>query len=187
MRISCGFIIELYDEEKQEWILVKWNEQGTEHSCKHECSESTHNEEFEQVHIEKLNQIPGETIEDFEERVDAHISTFPIYLIPRNYRLFGLLANVCNNYDIIPNSELRGYPTNISDDASIVTIGWNEETSTFYEIWELIDILDTDIRRPNGVLYWQYIKGELYEFEDIVERIDTYRKTLRARIIMNFG
>jgi hypothetical protein len=172
MRITCGFIIELYNEEKQEWLLVKWNDR---------------NNEFEQVHIEKLDQIPGETNEDFEDRVDAHISTFPIYLIPRNYRLFALLANVCNNYDIIPNAELRGYPTNMSDDATVVSHGWNEETSTFYEIWELMDVLDTDIRRSGGVLYSQYIKNELREFEDIVERIDIYRKTLRARIIMNFG
>lgn len=181
MGIDAWILVEFFNEDTNKWVLMKWN---------------TDTRKFEPAFVETFDfeQIPGESNKEYADRKDAWRETFPIESIQRCYKLFALLSDVCNNYDIVPLSKSKGIPLNISPETNIVLENnvcdeWDCDV-TWFSIGQLEDVYQQDIIRPNGILHPQYTMRGLSKFEQLILNLQQCRningERTTSRIIMWF-
>lgn len=109
MGTDIHILVEFYDQEKKCWVLMKLNQET---------------QKYEPFSVEKLEQIPGETDEKFEEREEEWHYNLPGESVRRDYKLFAEIANVRNEDDIVPWSLPKRFPYDVSQDA-ILASGYN--------------------------------------------------------------
>lgn len=163
MGIDICLFVEFYDETDKVWRLVKWDETLRE---------------FLIVQIdEEPEQAPGDDEEQYEKIIENWRDTFPLGDLRRCYKLFALLSGMRNEYDIIPYSNARGIPDDISPSSRIIVNANVEEELQDRECsWlngrELRDIYENDVVRPNSVLHREYKQGFLEEFAHLVQQLN---------------
>lgn len=108
MGTDIFILVEVYDEENKNWVLVENN-----------------NGEYEPFHQPYPIKRSNENIEDYVERIEDYYESFPVLSVEKNYPLFSVLANVMNNYNdgldvITPLSLPKGFPKDLSNETRIL-------------------------------------------------------------------
>lgn len=152
MGTEIYILVEVYDENKDEWVLVKYNKEI---------------KKYEPFTGEYPIKNPNEDDEMFEKRLGDYDDNFPGESVDRNYSLFAVLADVRNNYNhgheiITPLSLPRGFPKDVSFNIEEVP-GYDPSihSLTWYSIEELKNIDWGKINVP-GLRGTYYMKA--YDF-----------------------
>lgn len=175
MGIDGSFIVEFYDRVDGTWKLMVWN------------NISAH---YEPISVCSIEQCRNETDDEYEERLEQYVDSFPTESFKRNYKLLALLANICNEEDIIPISDVRGLPRDISASAlNVINHSSEEDKCTWHDLETIQDLLKYDMIRPNGILHRDYLKGDFNDFIDTIHTIENGigERYSQARFIMFFG
>lgn len=180
MGTDIEILIERYNSYTKNWTLVQWNDLHAR---------------YDDVNVtESPEQAPCENDDDFMERIENWHETYTLHSLQRCYKLFALLSGMRNEYDIIPYTQVRGVPDDVSASARNIINGCvNTDTQNEECSWltseELMDIYTNDITRSNGVLHAEYKRGLLQEFGTLVMRLsdDTSVGGSFGRIIFWYG